>query len=81
MRPMLIRLNEARNEGRLCPASSPLLRRSPCSSLPPSPSWREDRTDWQAVLDEARGQTVYFNAWGGDEVINGYIAWGWRADG
>jgi putative thiamine transport system substrate-binding protein len=31
--------------------------------------------DWDARLAEARGQTVYFNAWGGDEQINGYIAW------
>jgi putative thiamine transport system substrate-binding protein len=30
---------------------------------------------WDATLAEARGQTVYWNAWGGDEQINGYIAW------
>jgi putative thiamine transport system substrate-binding protein len=30
---------------------------------------------WQATLAEARGQTVYWNAWGGDEQINDYIAW------
>jgi len=30
---------------------------------------------WDAVLAEARGQTVYFNAWGGSERINDYIAW------
>ena len=30
---------------------------------------------WDAVLAEARGQTVYFNAWGGDQQINDYIAW------
>ena len=27
------------------------------------------------ALAAARGQTVYFNAWGGDERINAYIAW------
>jgi putative thiamine transport system substrate-binding protein len=32
-------------------------------------------TEWADVLDKARGQTVYFNAWGGGEQINGYIAW------
>ena len=26
-------------------------------------------------LAAARGQTVYFNAWGGDQRINDYIAW------
>jgi len=31
--------------------------------------------DWQATLAEARGQTVYWNAWGGDAQINDYIAW------
>ncbi|WP_136069305.1 ABC transporter substrate-binding protein [Modicisalibacter radicis] len=31
--------------------------------------------DWQSVLAEARGQHVYFNAWGGDPAINGYIDW------
>lgn len=30
---------------------------------------------WQAVLDEARGETVYFDAWGGSQNINDYIAW------
>ena len=31
--------------------------------------------DWDAVLEKARGQTVFWNAWGGDERINAYIAW------
>ena len=31
--------------------------------------------DWTAVLDEARGETVYWNAWGGSENINAYIEW------
>jgi putative thiamine transport system substrate-binding protein len=30
---------------------------------------------WQAVAREARGQSVYFNAWGGDAAINAYVAW------
>ena len=29
---------------------------------------------WDDTLAEAQGQTVYFNAWGGDEQINAYIA-------
>ncbi|WP_417725295.1 ABC transporter substrate-binding protein [Salipiger sp.] len=33
-----------------------------------------DPTDWDAVLAEARGQTVYWNAWGGSDVVNGFIA-------
>ena len=31
--------------------------------------------DWQSVLAEARGQTVYWHAWGGDTKINDFIAW------
>ncbi len=31
--------------------------------------------DWQAVLAEAAGQTVYWHAWGGDTKINDFIAW------
>jgi len=34
-----------------------------------------DPRDWPAVLEEARGETVYFNAWGGSEQINAYIEW------
>ena len=31
--------------------------------------------DWAALEAEAKGQTVYFNAWAGSELINTYIAW------
>jgi putative thiamine transport system substrate-binding protein len=31
--------------------------------------------DWPQTLAEARGQTVYFNAWGGDARTNDFIAW------
>jgi putative thiamine transport system substrate-binding protein len=31
--------------------------------------------DWDAIAKEARGQTVYFNAWAGAEPINAYIRW------
>ncbi|AXY42324.1 ABC transporter substrate-binding protein [Halomonas sp. JS92-SW72] len=34
-----------------------------------------DLADWEAVLEEARGQTVYWNAWGGDDRTNRYIEW------
>ncbi|MBZ8133912.1 ABC transporter substrate-binding protein [Afifella sp. IM 167] len=34
-----------------------------------------DPADWDAVLKEARGETVYFHAWGGEPRINAYIAW------
>lgn len=30
---------------------------------------------WDAILEAARGQTVYWNAWGGDERTNAFIAW------
>lgn len=31
--------------------------------------------DWQATLAEARGQTVYFHAWGGQQEVNDYLQW------
>ena len=34
-----------------------------------------DPADWPAVLAEARGQTVYFHAWGGEPRINDYLDW------
>ena len=34
-----------------------------------------DPADWDAVLAEAKGQTVYWNAWGGAENVNAFIDW------
>lgn len=34
-----------------------------------------DPKNWEAVLEEARGQTVYWNAWGGSTTTNDFIAW------
>ncbi|MDD2341935.1 MAG: ABC transporter substrate-binding protein [Tolumonas sp.] len=31
--------------------------------------------DWATLQQAAKGQTVYFNAWGGSEATNSYIAW------
>lgn len=30
---------------------------------------------WQQIKDEAKGQTVWFNARGGDSAINQYLDW------
>ena len=32
--------------------------------------------NWQQIKNEARGQTVWFNAWGGDNAVNQYLDWG-----
>ncbi|HET99862.1 MAG TPA: ABC transporter substrate-binding protein, partial [Aurantimonas coralicida] len=42
---------------------------SPASAADPDPS------NWPAVLEAAKGQSVYFNAWGGSQNINDYIQW------
>ncbi|WP_211029143.1 ABC transporter substrate-binding protein [Aeromonas dhakensis] len=34
-----------------------------------------DNPQWQQTLEEAKGQTVYFNAWGGSPEINAYLVW------
>ena len=35
-------------------------------------------SNWDKVLQEARGQKVYWNAWGGSPRINNYIDWAGR---
>lgn len=30
---------------------------------------------WQKIKNDARGQTVWFNAWGGDNAVNQYLDW------
>lgn len=30
---------------------------------------------WDQTLKDARGQTIYFNAWGGSKNVNAYIRW------
>lgn len=34
-----------------------------------------DPANWESVLAEAQGQTVYWNAWGGATTTNDFIAW------
>ncbi|RYG91423.1 ABC transporter substrate-binding protein [Loktanella sp. IMCC34160] len=34
-----------------------------------------DPANWDAVLNEARGQTVFWNAWGGSTTTNDFISW------
>ncbi|WP_336222030.1 ABC transporter substrate-binding protein [Citrobacter amalonaticus] len=33
------------------------------------------KENWQQVKDDAKGQTVWFNAWGGDPAVNQYLDW------
>ncbi len=40
-----------------------------------APAWAQTTAAWAAIEAQARGQTVYFNAWGGSEAINRYIQW------
>ncbi len=30
---------------------------------------------WQSIQQQAKGQTVWFNAWGGDQAVNRYLDW------
>ncbi|HSR72324.1 MAG TPA: ABC transporter substrate-binding protein [Kiloniellales bacterium] len=41
----------------------------------PAQESREAPTEWPAIVAEARGQSVFWNAWDGDERINAYIGW------
>lgn len=31
--------------------------------------------EWDSILEQAKGQTVYWHAWGGDPKINDFITW------
>ncbi|SEM62554.1 putative thiamine transport system substrate-binding protein [Loktanella fryxellensis] len=44
-------------------------------ALPTATLAQTDPTDWDAVTAAARGQTVYWNAWGGSTQTNDFIAW------
>ena len=49
------------------------------SAAAATPAWTlRQAAAWERVLEVARGQVIYFNAWAGDEAINRYI--GWAAD-
>jgi len=41
----------------------------------PATAEAPDPADWPAVLEAARGETVYFHAWGGEPRINAFIDW------
>ncbi|TNJ41239.1 ABC transporter substrate-binding protein [Phaeobacter sp. B1627] len=42
----------------------------------PFAAWADpDPADWNAVLTEARGQTVHWHAWGGSTATNDFITW------
>ncbi|MDA8516051.1 ABC transporter substrate-binding protein [Citrobacter sp. Igbk 16] len=47
-----------------------------CLSLLLSPLATFAQSDnWQHIKNDARGQTVWFNAWGGDNAVNQYLDW------
>jgi putative thiamine transport system substrate-binding protein len=45
------------------------------SSLPLASLSFAQSSNWGEIERKARGQTVVFNAWGGSEQINAYLAW------
>ncbi len=54
-----------------------LTRRSFASLMAMTPFLSPARAEdgWAAIAAEAKGQTVYFNAWAGSPQVNAYIAW------
>lgn len=43
--------------------------------LPPARAGSAETRDWDVIVAAAAGQTVHFNAWGGDDRVNAYIDW------
>ncbi|WP_244268446.1 ABC transporter substrate-binding protein [Aeromonas fluvialis] len=66
------RLNSHRNS-RLKQRLNALLCALPLLASGPLLANTDD--SWQQTLEEAKGQTVYFNAWGGSPEINAYLVW------
>jgi putative thiamine transport system substrate-binding protein len=57
---------------------TPLNRRNAIVLLGASiaaPVFAQSGPAWSQIEAQARGQTVYFNAWGGSDAINTYIQW------
>ena len=46
-------------------------------TINPPLSFANDETSpyWQEIVQKAKGQTVHWNAWGGSEQYNAYMAW------
>lgn len=44
-------------------------------SLAPLSAWSQENKSWSDIVEKAKGQTVYFNGWGGSEAINDYVLW------
>lgn len=62
------------------PCPQPTLRRRTgllmlAAGLAAGSAFAQPALDWNQVTAKARGQTVYFNAWAGDEKTNAFIAW------
>ena len=48
---------------------------SPLSARAAGRALAADSVAWRAIESQAKGQTVYFNAWAGSPAINAYIQW------
>lgn len=46
--------------------------------LKPVAAVQESSAQWQQTLNAAKGQTVYFYAWGGSKPVNDYLRWATR---
>jgi putative thiamine transport system substrate-binding protein len=47
----------------------------PMGARAAAPALAADSAAWRAIEAQAKGQTVYFNAWAGSPAINSYIQW------
>jgi putative thiamine transport system substrate-binding protein len=47
-------------------------------AIKPVATTEENSAQWQQTLKAARGQSVYFYAWGGSKAVNEYLRWATR---
>ena len=68
-----------RTRGLLVGTAAALALLTACSGATAQPAAAPSARDWPAVLDAARGQTVNWYMYGGDDTLNGFVT-GYLAD-
>jgi hypothetical protein len=72
------RMSGAKRDLRRRPSLAARLARLGCAALlaiATGATAAPETRSWEAISAAARGQTVYWNAWAGDERTNAFIAW------
>lgn len=82
--PVTTNPSAAKHFSALCSAVLAVLVAVSCAPSSPKPALStlyepselmDPATPWSGIQAQAQGETVYWNAWAGDERVNAYMAW------